>query len=100
MAPVYDKAIQATKDTPSFTEKIQLDADAISLYEDAGEDEKAEEELLTQLMGGKFSTGKMIRHASTSKRFLMVARIKKRIEDKNAQKKNPSPEPTQPRPGQ
>ena len=38
-------------------------------------------------MGGKFSTGKMIRCASTSKRFLMVARIKKRIEDKNAQKK-------------
>jgi hypothetical protein len=40
-----------------------------------------------QLMGGKFSTGKMIRCASTSKRFLMVARIKKKIEDKNAQKK-------------
>jgi hypothetical protein len=38
-------------------------------------------------MGGKFSTGNMIRCASTSKRFLMVARITKRIEDKDVQKK-------------
>ena len=79
MAPVCDKAIQATKDAPSFTEKTQLDADATSLHEDAGEDEKAEGEFFTQLMGGKFSTGKMVRCASTSKRFLMVARTKKRI---------------------
>jgi len=35
-----------------------------------------------------FSTGKLVRHAATSKRFIACARVKKNIEMKNQAKKN------------
>ena len=79
VASMFTPEIEATKTN---------EPDKIVFYLDAGDDEKAEEELIAQLMGSKFSTGKLVRHAATSKRFIACARVKKNIEMKNQAKKN------------
>ena len=57
---MFTPEIEATKTNEPLTERLQLDPDKIVFYLDAGDDEKAEEELIVQLMGSKFSTGKLV----------------------------------------
>jgi len=59
----------------------------IQPYVDEGKLDEAGEELVKQLMGSKFSTGKMQNYCLTDASFRMCARVKKHVEDANARKK-------------
>ena len=58
MAPIFDSAIRHTVGTPDITARLQNDVDSIKMFVDDENMDAAGEELVKQLMGSKFSTGK------------------------------------------
>ena len=87
MKPVFKTAVLATKGKPCATNKLQLDVERIKYFVDDSKLDEAEDELMKQLCGSKFSTGKMFRHCCTDASFRMAARLKANIEAKNAKNK-------------
>ena len=87
MKPVFKTSVLATKGKPCATNKLQLDVERIKYFVDDSKLDEAEDELMKQLCGSKFSTGKMFRHCCTDASFRMAARLKANIEAKNAKNK-------------
>ena len=85
--PLFVNAVMVTKGTPCVTTKLQLDTAKITCLIDQGQKGAAEEELLKQLRGSRFSTGKMARHCCTDTAFRQCARLKCEMEQRNANKK-------------
>jgi hypothetical protein len=87
MHPLFVNAVLVTKGTPCVTTKLQLDPAKITCFIDQGQEGAAEEELLKQLHGSRFSTGKMVRYCCTDAAFRQCARLKHEMEQRNVNKK-------------
>ena len=87
MCPLFTKVVRDTTTKPDVTTKLQLDPAKIQPFVDEGKLDEAGEELVKQLMGSKFSTGKMQNYCLTDASFRMCARVKKHVEEANARKK-------------
>eukprot|EP01050_Picozoa_sp_SAG11_P045171 SAG11_NODE_22366_length_407_cov_0.957792_1_plen_98_part_01 len=88
-APLWEPEIQATKGDAAAIVCKQLDVDAIIHKLDQKDIDGASDEMVRQLVGSKWGTGKMMRYSATGEPFRRLASLyawtaKKKKEEKLA----------------
>ncbi len=84
MVPLFDHNVRATIGKDNVTATLQLDPEKIQPFVNDGDLDSAGDELVKQLMGSKFSTGRLQNFCLTDAAFRMCARVKNHVEDTNA----------------